>query len=151
MDMGLHGLHRYWATTVARLHRYGVAQVLGCTGTELHTDEAAHLRGCTSTGLHRYGATQIFMGLHAQLGATQPFKMGPTQPKINLYSMRRILWPVPDTYTALIQLCGFSVQEKLAVQLKHTGMPQACAFSSVPGMYFFRSGTSMLQFRIIQE
>ena len=86
----------------------GVAQVLGCTGTGLHTYEAADLRGCTLARLHKYRVAQVrgYTDIYGatQLGATQPFKMGPTQPKINLYSMRKILWPVPDTYTALIQL-----------------------------------------------
>ena len=47
-------------------------------------------------------------------------------------------------------------QERIAVQLQTgtlaAGMLQACAFASVPGMYFFRSGTSMpLPFWIQQE
>ena len=163
------GLHSYWAAQLQAIPTYRAAQVWGCRGTGLHSYEAAQIRGCVGTRLRRgygfAGAAQVLgyntceaaqvwgctgTGLHRYLrGYTAGgYSAGPTQPKINLYSMRKILWPVPDTCTALIQLCGFSVQEKLAVQLKHTGMLQACAFSSVPGMYFFGSGTSMLQFRI---
>ena len=163
------GLHSYEAAQVqgcvgTRLRRgygYGAAQVRvynsceaaqvwGCTGTGMHRYRVAHLRGCTLARLHKYRVAQVrrYTDIYGatQLGATQPFKMGPTQPKINLYSMRKILWPSCTRH--IHSADSVIVQERLAVQLKHTGMLQAFAFSSVPGMYFFRSGTSMLQFKI---
>ena len=134
-----------WAAQLQGCHSYGAAQLLGCsvTGfplTGLHRYGVAQVRSCTVTRLHRYGVAQVRgytdMGLHSW-GLHSHLRWGLHNQRLiihNLYSMRKILWAVPDTCTALIQLCGFSVQEKLAVQLKHTGMLQACAFSFSSGV-----------------